>query len=164
MKITSLVGFAALLSFAAGCAAETSNPQQGRESASVSSAPADPAAPAAGPSATPSTPSTPTAPAASCTPIAAPSGGVNPASVYCAELGYTLDGEDCAFPDGTRCEEWAFFRGECGGAHSFCNLHGGAISTKTEDMGGWTAVYAICTLPDGKQCKDDDFAHSCACD
>ncbi len=47
----------------------------------------------------------------------------NPASVYCKELGYNLeirtnpDGSQygvCIFPDGSECEEWTFFRGECG--------------------------------------------------
>lgn len=46
----------------------------------------------------------------------------NPASVFCDRQGYTLeirDGEGgqsgfCVFDDGTECEEWAFFRGECG--------------------------------------------------
>jgi putative hemolysin len=50
-------------------------------------------------------------------------GLANPASVYCQEQGYTLeirtdtDGGQygvCVFPDGTECDEWAFFRGECG--------------------------------------------------
>jgi putative hemolysin len=49
-------------------------------------------------------------------------GMANPASVYCEEQGYTLEirtGADggeygvCLFPDGTECEEWAYFRGEC---------------------------------------------------
>jgi putative hemolysin len=46
----------------------------------------------------------------------------NPASVYCEEQGYTLEMRTdesgttgvCIFPDGNECEEWAFFRGECG--------------------------------------------------
>jgi len=46
----------------------------------------------------------------------------NPASVYCVDLGYELtivdeaDGQVgmCVFPDDTQCEEWSFFRGECG--------------------------------------------------
>ncbi|MGZ3597346.1 MAG: putative hemolysin [Syntrophales bacterium] len=47
----------------------------------------------------------------------------NPASVYCVQSGYTLEiranaggGEYgvCIFPDGNECEEWAFFRNECG--------------------------------------------------
>jgi putative hemolysin len=49
-------------------------------------------------------------------------GLANPASVYCEEQGYTLeirtqaDGGQygvCVFPDGSECEEWAFYRGEC---------------------------------------------------
>lgn len=49
-------------------------------------------------------------------------GLANPASVYCEEQGYTLelrtDEEGgmygvCIFPDGSECEEWAFFQGEC---------------------------------------------------
>lgn len=47
----------------------------------------------------------------------------NPASVYCVEKGYVSqihtgsDGSQygvCVFPDGSECDEWAFFRGECG--------------------------------------------------
>jgi putative hemolysin len=50
-------------------------------------------------------------------------GLANPASVYCEEQGNTLelrtdsDGGQygmCIFPDGSECEEWAYFRGECG--------------------------------------------------
>jgi putative hemolysin len=52
----------------------------------------------------------------------APVGLANPASVFCEERGYTLEmrlSEDggvygvCLFPDGSECEEWAYFRGEC---------------------------------------------------
>jgi inhibitor of cysteine peptidase len=47
----------------------------------------------------------------------------NPASVYCQENGgrwelrSAADGGQygvCIFPDGSECEEWAFYRGECG--------------------------------------------------
>jgi putative hemolysin len=46
----------------------------------------------------------------------------NPASVYCTERGYTLEIRDgqagqtgiCVFPDKSECDEWAFFRGQCG--------------------------------------------------
>ena len=47
----------------------------------------------------------------------------NPASAYCVEQGFrseirtTADGSQtgyCIFPDGSECDEWAFFRGECG--------------------------------------------------
>lgn len=51
------------------------------------------------------------------------SGIPNPASVYCEQQGNTLeirtatDGSQsglCIFPDGSTCDEWAYFRGECG--------------------------------------------------
>ena len=47
----------------------------------------------------------------------------NPASVYCEQNGNKLEihtAEDgsqsgvCVFPDGSTCDEWAYFRGECG--------------------------------------------------
>ena len=47
----------------------------------------------------------------------------NPASVYCEQNGNKLeiqtasDGSQsgvCVFPDGSNCDEWAYFRGECG--------------------------------------------------
>lgn len=46
----------------------------------------------------------------------------NPASVFCQEQGYQSEirtAEDgsqsgvCIFPDGSECDEWAYFRGEC---------------------------------------------------
>ena len=49
----------------------------------------------------------------------------NPASVYCEQQGNQLeivtaaDGSQtgvCVFPDGSSCDEWAYFRGECGSA------------------------------------------------
>lgn len=49
----------------------------------------------------------------------------NPASVYCEQNGYTLeirtaaDGSQsgvCVFPDGSSCDEWAYYRGECSSA------------------------------------------------
>jgi putative hemolysin len=49
----------------------------------------------------------------------------NPASVYCIQQGNKLeirtaaDGSQsgvCIFPDGSSCDEWAYFRGECGPA------------------------------------------------
>src|SRR4030067_121494 len=49
----------------------------------------------------------------------------NPASVYCRRNGNKLeihtaaDGSQngvCVFPDGSTCDEWAYFRGECGPA------------------------------------------------
>jgi putative hemolysin len=49
----------------------------------------------------------------------------NPASVYCEQNGNTLeirtaaDGSQsgvCIFPDGSSCDEWAYYRGECSSA------------------------------------------------
>jgi putative hemolysin len=49
----------------------------------------------------------------------------NPASVYCTQNGNKLeihtaaDGSQngiCVFPDGSACDEWAYYRGECGSA------------------------------------------------
>lgn len=49
-------------------------------------------------------------------------GIANPASVYCEEHGGTVDirtaadgsqSGACVFPDGSECDEWAYFRGEC---------------------------------------------------
>ena len=46
----------------------------------------------------------------------------NPASVYCEQMNYTLkimtnaQGDQyglCVFPDGSACDEWQFYRGEC---------------------------------------------------
>lgn len=90
--------------------------------------------------------------------------GVPPtAAEYCVKLGFTLADSQCKFPDGTSCEEWAFYRGQCGQAHSYCNQHGGTISTKTEDEGGWTAVVGVCDL-DGKQCEEGSFVSTGKCE
>lgn len=61
-----------------------------------------------------------TAPAAASAPATA-SGAANPASTNCVAKGgrvviiETPLGQSgvCVFPDGSRCEEWRFFRGEC---------------------------------------------------
>jgi putative hemolysin len=66
--------------------------------------------------------------------IAAPATGTltpsanlpNPASVFCTDQGFRLEIRSdaagnqsgvCHFPDGSECDEWAFFRGECGPAN-----------------------------------------------
>jgi len=59
-------------------------------------------------------------------------GLANPASSYCLQQGYTLeirtdtDGSQygvCTFPDGSECEEWAYFRGECAPASGVSGWH-----------------------------------------
>jgi len=51
----------------------------------------------------------------------------NPASVYCKQNGNQIEiqtaadgsqSSECVFPDGSTCDEWAYFRGECGPAAS----------------------------------------------
>lgn len=42
----------------------------------------------------------------------------SPAAGYCEKLGYRTEGDACVFPDGTRCEQWSFYRAECGHEHS----------------------------------------------
>lgn len=162
MKNVISIGLSLLVAMTAACSAETGpgSEEQGKQSSPVNGDTDSKPAP---------TPTPSPAPAPACTPIAGPSSGPgvglgNPASAYCTGLGNAIDGNDCKFADGTRCEQWAFYRGECGQAHSFCNLHGGSVANKTEDMGGWTASYAQCTLPSGAQCQDSAFAQSCSCE
>ena len=49
-------------------------------------------------------------------PIIGP-GGENPAAVYCIQQGYNYQMKNgvgyCVFPDGSSCEEWAFYKGAC---------------------------------------------------
>jgi putative hemolysin len=82
----------------------------------------------------------------------------NPASVYCSEQGYKSEirtdssgGQAgyCVFDDTTECDEWAFFRGECGQDKSFCAKNGGQI--QKGDSG------ATCLFPDGSSCPEYDF-------
>ena len=89
------------------------------------------------------------APAASVLPATetpAPAVGMaNPASVFCKEKGGQLKIEQdatggefgtCVFTDGSQCEEWAFYRGEC---------------TPGKQPAASAAETAI-QLPDGSQC------------
>jgi putative hemolysin len=109
------------------------------------------------------------------TPTATPSpeaGMPNPASVYCEEQGGQLEirtAEDgsqtgyCIFPDGSECEEWAFFRGECspGGmlgmpnpASVYCEEQGGQLEIRTAEDGSQTGY---CIFPDGSECEEWAF-------
>jgi uncharacterized protein len=74
---------------------------------------------AADPSASP--PVASAAPSASAAPVPHFGGMANPAAVNCIKNGGHLalhhepagDTSDCVFPDGSVCEQWAFFRHEC---------------------------------------------------
>jgi len=104
----------------------------------------------------------------------------NPASVFCEEQGGTVDirtGADggqagiCVFPDGSECDEWAYFRDECapGGASQpvesesmgmpnpasvFCEEQGGTVDIRTGADGGQAG---FCVFPDGSEC--DEWAY-----
>jgi len=99
--------------------------------------------------------------------LADQAGIANPASVYCVEQGGTLDLESgmCSFPDGSQCDEWAFYRGDCqpgqaadegslGGvgianpASAYCVEQGGTSETRTAADG---SEYGMCVFPDGSE-------------
>ena len=108
------------------------------------------------------------------------SGIPNPASVFCAEQGGTLEivtAADCSqsgvchFTDGSQCEEWAFFRGECAPGDSlttttaagetglpnpasvFCIEQGWTLEIR--DEAGGQAGY--CMFADGSECEEWAF-------
>jgi len=94
----------------------------------------------------------------------------NPASVYCEEQGGTLeirtaaDGSQsgvCVFSDGSECDEWAFYRGECQPGESlgdeagianpasvYCEEQGGTSETRTAADGSESGV---CVFSDGSE-------------
>lgn len=88
-----------------------------------------------------------------------------PASTYCSKLGYKNEVHSdengqygiAIFPDGTRCEEWTFFRGKCGQKWSYCEQQGGKIENRIENMGTWSAEYAVCVFSDRSEC--DEFGY-----
>ena len=76
-----------------------------------------------------------------------PQAGIpNPASVYCEQQGNTLeiqtadDGSQsgvCVFPDGSTCDEWAYFRGECGLAVDTTPEPVATVDANTNASGGY---------------------------
>lgn len=84
----------------------------------------------------------------------------NPASVYCKQNGYKLeiqtaaDGSQsgvCVFPDGSSCDEWAYYRGECapeesgggpaGSGSAADNASGGYMPPgATEEISNWWGI------------------------
>ena len=85
----------------------------------------------------------------------------NPAAVYAASMGYkhkVRAGKGVViFPDRTEADEWDFFRGKAGQQWSYCEQNGGRIENRTEDMGRWSAEYAVCVFVDGSECKEIDY-------
>jgi putative hemolysin len=69
----------------------------------------------------------------------------DPSSVYCEQNGYKLethtaaDGSQsgiCVFPDGSTCEEWAYYRGECGRAVQQSSTPAMTVEATTDTSGG----------------------------
>ena len=69
----------------------------------------------------------------------------NPASVYCEQNGNKLDirtaadGSQngiCIFPDGSTCDEWAYYRGECGPAAQKSPTPAMTVEATTAASGG----------------------------
>jgi uncharacterized protein len=89
-------------------------------------------------------PQTQTAPDTAATALP-PANMPNPASVYCTQNGNKLeirtaaDGSQngiCVFPDGTTCDEWTYFRGECGLAPQISPTPAKVVEATTEASGG----------------------------
>src|SRR4030042_26964 len=97
----------------------------------------------------------------------------NPASAYCEQQGYTseirtaTDGSQsgvCIFPDGSECDEWAYYRNECAPASEdgslpnpasvFCEQQGYKLEIRTAADGSQSGV---CVFPDGSEC--DEWAY-----
>ena len=75
-------------------------------------------------------------------------GMANPASVYCVENGNKLeiqtaaDGSQsgvCVFPDGSTCDEWAYFKGECGPATQIDPTPAMTVEATLDASGGYMA-------------------------
>lgn len=83
---------------------------------------------------------------------------------YCMARGGAFDEPSgCRFADGTRCEQIAFYLGECGQSHSYCAEKGGVLTSETRDMGTWRGQIPICTL-DGHTCIEQEFMRSGVCE
>ena len=107
----------------------------------------------------------------------------NPASVHCEQNGGKLEFRQdasggitgvCVFPDGSKCEEWAYFRGKCKPGSSrvspiptpgleskllnpasvFCEQHGNQLEIVTSDD---DSQNGLCIFPDGSTC--DEWAY-----
>jgi len=98
-----------------------------------------------------------------------PIGQPNPAAVYCAENGgdyqitTSADGSQdgvCVFSDGSQCDGWAYYRGECQPSGNqagfvgmdvfYCSENGGTIVIRTNDDG---SRYRACVFGDGSECE-----------
>ncbi len=82
----------------------------------------------------------------------------NPAATYCEEMGYeykvvkTGDGERgvVTLPDGSECDAWAFYRGECGEEFSYCARNGWPVA-KIARADSFAGQCTTCVLPGGSR-------------
>lgn len=81
----------------------------------------------------------------------------DPAASYCGKLGYKYEKGDCVFPDGTRCNAWAFYRGKCGQEKTYCEQQGFKIENRVEKVGDTTYDYAVCVFDDGSECLEGAY-------
>ncbi len=87
-------------------------------------------------------------------------GMINPAMVYCEELGYKITvvktpyGERgiCQLPDGSNCSHWDFLEGKCGQEHSYCQREGYEMKTVHDlEKCPFSEDCAVCILKDGRE-------------
>lgn len=92
----------------------------------------------------------------------------NPAAVYCSNQGYEYSDESCVFPDGSSCDAWKFYRGECSynpepkkpigmpnPASVYCKAQGYDLEIRTDPKTGGEVGY--CIFPDGSSCEEWAF-------
>lgn len=77
----------------------------------------------------------------------------NPAAIYCSEImGYeyettqTANGETahCVLPNAERCEQWAFYAGECGEEYSYCAHVGYETQARSDGQDPFSPQYTVC--------------------
>ena len=104
--------------------------------------------------------------------VAPPPGMPNPAAVHCSDQGGEVEIRDeaggqagyCIFPDGSECEEWAFFRGECAPGDQKPIGKPNPASVNCMDKGGKLEIrdkaegqVGYCIFPDGSECEEWAF-------
>jgi putative hemolysin len=97
----------------------------------------------------------------------------NPASKYCVDQGGKWESRTeesgevgyCLFDDGSECEEWAYYRGQCGPggeaegigmpnpASVHCDEEGGKLEIRDEAGG----EVGYCIFDDGSECEEWAF-------
>lgn len=101
-------------------------------------------------------------------PVLGQIGGMgNPAAENCIDQGYEYQNGRCIFPDGSSCDGWEFFRGECSytpepapqpigmpnPASVYCTQNGGTLEIEQTPEG----ERGICRFPDGSSCDEWAF-------